>query len=237
MSDKAFVYACTLRTFGIDEERFEKICVGLRRDDIDIKFEEKDLVGKIFISKSSVDSIALESVLSKMTIRLEDYIYSDRDVALNYALVRTLQREDKMIAVSESITGGLVCSNICDISGASDVLYEGIISYNNAAKVRRLHVPTSTIEEYSSVSSQTCEAMLKGVLANKEVEYGMATTGYATHKESDKAGTAYIGYGKLGDLHIEHVSYTGSRNSIRAKVTNHIMFKLLKLIEFNTRNY
>ena len=237
MNEKEFVYACTLRTFGIDESRFEKICVGLRSEDINIKFEETDLVGRIFISKSSVDSIALENVLSKMTLRLEDYIYSDRDEELNFCLVKKLKRESEMLAVAESITGGLICSDICSINGASDVFYEGIISYNSGSKVRRLHVSTTTIEEYSAVSTEACEAMMKGLLANKEVKYGISTTGYATHKDIDMNGIAYVGYGTSSDIHVEQVCYEGSRNSVRAKVANHAMFKLLKLIEFNTRKY
>ena len=237
MDDKQFVYACTLRTFGINKSRFDKICEGLASDDIEIKFEETDLAGKIFISKSSVDSIALESVLSKITVRLEDYIYSDRDEDLNQCLVKKLKRESAMVAVAESITGGMICSEICDISGASDVFYEGIVSYNSGAKVRRLHVQSSTIEEQGAVSAETCSAMLKGILANKEVKYGIATTGYASHKDSSKAGVAYIGYGSVDDCHVEQLSYTGSRNSVRAKVANQAMFKLLKLIEFNTRKY
>ncbi len=237
MGNKEFVYACTLRTFGLSLDRFNVICIGLASDDISIKFEETDLVGRIFISKSTVDSIALEDVLAKITLRLEDYIFADSDKDLSKCLVAALKRESDMVAVAESITGGLICSNICNISGASDVFYEGIISYNSGAKLRRLHVPATVIDEYTSVSSQTCEAMLKGLLANKEVKYGMATTGYADHKDSTKEGVAFIGYGSINDMKIDKVEYEGTRNSIRAKVANHTMFKLLKLIEFNTRNY
>ena len=237
MDNKEFTCACTLRTFGLDSQRFNKICNGLACDDISIKFEETDLVGRIFISKSTVDNIALEDVLSKITVRLEDYIFADSDKDLNKCLVTALKKESDMVAVAESITGGLICSNICAISGASDVFYEGIISYNSGAKVRRLHVPATTIDEHTSVSEQTCRAMLKGLLANKEVKYGMATTGYADHKDATKAGVAHIGYGSICDMKMEQVEYTGTRNSIRAKVANHTMFKLLKLIEFNMRNY
>lgn len=237
MQNKEFVCACTLRTFGIDSERFEKICDDLRTEDIDIKFEEHDLVGKIFISKNSVDNIALENVLNKINVRLEDYIYADKDNEINYCLVKKLIKQGEMIAVAESITGGMICSSLCDIKGASDVFYEGIVSYNSGSKVRRLHVPATSIQEYTAVSKEVCEAMLKGVLSNKEVKYGIVTTGYANHNEKDKEGLAYVGYGSLENFRIEEVKFTGHRNQIRSKVANYAMFKLLMSIDDYKRKY
>jgi len=237
MNDNGFVNACTLRTFGIDQEDFERLCGDLSSVDIDIQFAERNLDGKIFISKSSVDAIALENILSKINVRLEEYLYSDIDRSLNECLVVALAREGEMVAVAESITGGLLSSALCDIKGASAVFYEGIVTYNSSAKLRRLHVPATMLEEYTAVSEQACEAMLKGVLTNKEVKYAMATTGYASHTDKALRGIAYIGYGTIGNYRIEAVKYGGNRNEVRAKVVNHIIFRLLKTLEGNARKY
>lgn len=237
MSDKEYVYQCVLRTYGLDSTRFEKICGDLRTNEISISFEENCLEGKITICKNNVDSIALESILAKINVRLEDYIYSDKDVSLSECLVKTLSKKGEMMGTAESITGGLISSTLCEVEGASKVFYEGIITYNNGAKVRRLHVPATTLEEYSAVSKQTCEAMLKGLLANKEIVYGVSTTGYASHPNDDLAGLVYIGYGSLSNFNVEEVMFKGDRNTVRKKACNQAMFKLIKLIDSIERTY
>lgn len=237
MIDREFVYQCSLRTFGLDKERFEKICGDLRCKDVDIQFEEEDLAGKIILSKSAVDTIALESVLAKINVRLEDYIYTDKDLNLNEYLVRLMIKKGEMLGVAESITGGMISSSLCDVDGASKVLYEGIVTYNNGAKVRRLHVPATTLDEYTAVSKQTCEAMLKGTLANKEIVYGIATTGYANNNNKDLSGLVYIGYGSLANYKIDQVKFSGIRNEVRKMACNYAIFKLIKLIDKTERNY
>ncbi len=237
MTDKEYVYQCVLRTYGLDSARFEKICGDLRTNEISIRFEENCLDGVIRISKNNVDAFALESILGKINVRLEDYIYADKDMDLNECLVKLLTKKGEMLGVAESITGGLISSTLCDVDGASKVLYEGIVTYNNGAKVRRLHVPATTLEEYSAVSKQTCEAMLKGLLANKEIVYGLATTGYANHQDDALSGLVYIGYGSLANFRIEEVMFKGSRNEVRKKACNYAMFRLIKLIDSVERIY
>lgn len=237
MTNKEYVYQCVLRTFGLDNARFEKICGDLRTNEISIDFEVDCLEGRVKISKNCVDAIALESILAKINVRLEDYIYSDKDMDLNECLVNLLAKKGEMMAVAESITGGLISSTLCEVDGASKVLYEGIVTYNNGAKVRRLHVPATTLDEYTAVSKQTCEAMLNGVLANKEIVYGLATTGYANHEDDDLAGLVYIGYGSSNNMFIEEVMFKGSRNEVRRKACNFAMFKLIKLIDRVERTY
>ena len=237
MTDKHYVYQCVLRTFGLDTARFEKICGDLRTNEISIEFSENCLEGVVTISKNNVDSVALESILTKINVRLEDYIYSDKNMDLNECLVKLLIKKGEMLGVAESITGGLISSTLCDVDGASKVFYEGIVTYNNGAKVRRLHVPATRLEEYTAVSKQACEAMIKGVLANKEIVYGLATTGYASHQDDDLSGLVYIGYGSLANYKVEEVMFKGSRNVVRKKACNYAMFKLIKLIDSVERKY
>lgn len=237
MTDKEYVYQCVLRTFGLDSTRFEKICGDLRTKEISISFEENCLEGRITISKNCVDNVALEGILAKINIRLEEYIYCDRDLNLSEYLVRKLIAKGEMMGTAESITGGLISSTLCEVDGASKVLYEGIVTYNNGAKVRRLHVPATTLEEYTAVSKQTCEAMLHGLLTNKEIVYGIATTGYASHKDDDLEGLVYIGYGSTNNFNVDEVMFKGSRNEVRKKACNCAMFKLIKLIDRVERTY
>lgn len=231
-----YVYYCTLRTFGIDREMFNKFTSDVIGDSIDIGFNENNLVGKIVIGKNSVDDIALEGVLNKLNTILSDYIYADYDIELNEALVAELKKKGAKVSVAESITGGLLSSEICGVEGASDVFYEGIITYNSGSKVRRLHVSATTIASDSAVAESTTTEMLKGILANKEITYGIATTGYASGMGTAD-GQAYIAYGTHNEQNCIEIKYDGERNEIRAKVANRAMFELLKMIKNYNRGY
>ena len=231
-----YIYACVIRTFGVDTTMFESITGDLKCDDVQIEFEEVNLEGKITLLKNCVDNIALENVRSKINMRLCEYIYADTDMQLNECLMRNLMAVGAKIAVAESVTAGMLSSAMCGVNGASDIFYEGIVTYNSGSKVRRLHVPQTIIDQYTAVSKQTTECMLKGVLANKEVMYGIATTGYATHNDNLE-GVAYIAYGSKDKYFVEEVKYDGERNEIRAKIVNFAMFKMIKYLEENNRNY
>lgn len=233
---KGYVYHCTLCTFGMDRDMFNRITSDLVCDGVELQFWETNLLGKLVVGKNNVDNYALESVLKPLYKNIKDYLYADYDVDLNECLVNMLIDNGDKISVAESITGGLICSEICSVEGASKVLYEGLITYNSGSKLRRLHVPARIIEEHTSVSEATTSAMLNGLLTNKEIKFGIATTGYASNME-DMNGLAYVAYGSLNDQHVEMVTYSGDRNEIRAKVANYAMFKLLKLVTDSKNKY
>lgn len=228
--NKGYANKCVLSAFGVDKaqilEAFKDIDAGGARIDV----TEKYLVGKISVSKNDVDEVAIARVLDQIYARLGDYIYADSDVELNSLVVAQLKERGAFLSVAESITGGLIASKICEINGASEVFYEGLITYNSGAKVRRLHVPAGLIELETAVSESVCGAMLAGVLSNKEIAYALATTGYASDM-SEMNGLAYVGCGGRNARIIREVKYTGSRNEIREKVANCALFMLYKQLE------
>lgn len=236
MKKDNYIYSCVIKTFGVNTETFELLTQDLVCEDVQIKFEEENLDGRITLSKNCVDNIALEKVRSKISMRLCEYIYADTDVCLNEYLMQRLMDIGAKLAVAESVTAGMLSSALCGVNGASEIFYEGIVTYNSASKVRRLHVPQTVIDKYTAVSKQTTECMLKGILANKEIMYAIATTGYATHSDNLE-GTAYIAYGCNSKYFVDDVKFEGTRNEIRAKIVNFAMFKMIKYLEENNRNY
>lgn len=220
---------CRLKTFGLSKAVFEESIKGLNIDGAVIDFTEKSLLGVITIAKKNVDNIAITAVLSRIKLLFDKFIYTDTDDTLNKLLVNKLKNDGKMLSTAESITGGLIASKICEINGASQVLYEGLVTYNSAAKVRRLHVPAQVIELETAVSEPVCKAMLNGILANKEITYAIATTGYASDM-SDMNGLAFVGYGTREEQRIEQVKFVGKRNDIREQVANFAIFNLYKFI-------
>ncbi|MGL6168994.1 MAG: CinA family protein, partial [Fusobacteriaceae bacterium] len=90
-------------------------------------------------------------------------------------LILELKNKKLKLSVAESCTGGMLSSEIVEVSGASEVFYEGIVTYSCESKIKRLGVSEETIKKYGVVSEQTAKEMLKGL----ETEVGISTTGIA----------------------------------------------------------
>ena len=83
------------------------------------------------------------------------------------------------IATAESCTGGLIAGALTEITGASDVVTCGFVTYSNAAKTGMLGVPTDVIARFGAVSRETAEAMATGALAHSPAYLAVAITGVA----------------------------------------------------------
>lgn len=95
-------------------------------------------------------------------------------------LVLTLAREaGVMLATVESCTGGLVAGALTAISGSSDVVDRGFVTYSNAAKTALVGVPEALIAEHGAVSEPVARAMAEGGLSAAGVGAAVAITGVA----------------------------------------------------------
>ncbi|MCA1598555.1 MAG: nicotinamide-nucleotide amidohydrolase family protein, partial [Chloroflexi bacterium] len=78
------------------------------------------------------------------------------------AVARLLATRGDTLAVAESSTGGLILSQLTDVSGASLWLRGGLVPYTNNAKRDILGVPQETLAVYGAVSAETALAMAHG---------------------------------------------------------------------------
>ena len=83
------------------------------------------------------------------------------------------------LATAESCTGGLIAARLTAVSGASDVLRVGIVSYANEAKIEHLGVPAELIERHGAVSAEVAEAMARGARERLGVDVAVSVTGVA----------------------------------------------------------
>jgi len=91
-------------------------------------------------------------------------------------IVQTLIKRKETIATMESCTGGLLASEITNISGASEILKESYITYCNDAKIH-CGVPKEVIEEFSVYSKETAREMAKNVGKKAKANWGVGITG------------------------------------------------------------
>lgn len=84
-----------------------------------------------------------------------------------------------MVSTAESCTGGLVAGAITAISGASQVLERGFVTYSDQAKIEMLGVMPITLRQYGAVSKDVALEMAHGALARSEAGISISTTGIA----------------------------------------------------------
>ena len=95
------------------------------------------------------------------------------------ALIDRCRRNKLMLATAESCTGGLIAGLITSVSGSSDVLDCGFVTYSNAAKTRMIGVPAELITRHGAVSEEVARAMAEGALDNSDAHIAISVTGVA----------------------------------------------------------
>ncbi len=124
-----------------------------------------------------------------------------------------------MLAMAESCTGGLIAGCLTEITGSSDVVERGFVTYSNAAKVQVLGVPQATLDRVGAVSAEVAEAMATGALAHAPVQVSIAVTGIAGPGGGSRekpVGLVYFGLATSGGglAHVRHV-FDGERGAVR----------------------
>ncbi|MGI6193192.1 MAG: competence/damage-inducible protein A [Christensenellales bacterium] len=167
------------------------------------------------------DGFALvDPVVEQIKERLGDRVYSTENESMPEVCVRLLKQAGATVAVAESLTGGMVASELVSIPGASEVLLEGVVAYTVPAK-RRLGVSQETIEKYGAASAEVAVEMAKSVRERTGATYGIATTGVAgpgPNEDGVPAGTAYVGISAEGMERGFLVKASGFRNRVRTSV-------------------
>ena len=158
------------------------------------------------------------------------YIYGRDNESLEDALGSLLLKHNLNISVAESLTGGMIMSKIVSYEGGiSKSINEGYLTYSNEAKERILGVKKETIEKYGPASRETSFEMTKGLIEKTGCDVCITTTGIAGPSGGTKekpVGLAYIGISIKGKIKIIKGVYSGSRESIRRKVSTKALDEL-----------
>lgn len=120
---------------------------------------------------------------------------SDFEISVQAEQAVTLLREQGLkISTAESCTGGMLSAAITSVSGASQIIELGVVSYSNRIKSLTLSVPSDTLEAHGAVSPQTAIHLAKNVRALSNADIGVGITGNAgpSASEGKAVGLVYI---------------------------------------------
>lgn len=176
----------------------------------------------------------VEPVLQILKDRFGDAIFTvEEDVSLEEALIGLLKERNMTVTTAESCTGGMLMGTLVNVSGASDVISEGVVTYANEAKEKYLHVSHETLKAYGAVSEQTAYEMAKGAAEMAGADAAVGITGIAGPGGGTKekpVGTVYIGCYVKGVVTVKHYVFRGDRKKVREFSVNYAMDQLRRAI-------
>ncbi|MCG8509198.1 MAG: CinA family protein [Rhodospirillales bacterium] len=146
------------------------------------------------------------------------------------ALLEICRDAGLSIATAESCTGGLIASYLTSVSGSSDVVDRGFVTYTNESKSEMLGVPADLIAANGAVSEVVANAMAEGALARSRAHIAVAVTGIAgptggTKKKS--VGTVHLAACRNGKVLSRKENFEGDREAVRMK-TVAVAFELVE---------
>jgi len=227
-SGRVFV-SRTLKIIGIGESQVEAMLIDLisAQTNPTIAPYAKIWDCHVRLTASAQSQAEVEKLIAPLATeihkRLDPHIYSDNDATLPEIVVELLHKQNHTLAVAESCTGGLIMSELVSVAGCSSVFLEGLCTYSNEAKIARLGVPATLIEEHGAVSAEVAAAMAEGVAKTAGATIGISTTGIAGPDggTADKpVGLVYVGLYVNGETETVKFNITGSRNEVRIRAAN-----------------
>lgn len=153
-------------------------------------------------------------------------------------IIAALVERGLTIAVAESLTGGMLVSELISTPGASAAVRGGIVAYDTRLKHTLLGVDAALLDERGAVDSQVAEQMADGVrracaVDGMPADIGISTTGVAGPDPQDghPVGTVFLGFSFRGRIVSERLTLSGSRSAIRADAVSESLSRLQKLLD------
>ena len=230
---KSQIYIKDIITYGIGESVLETTVKDLFTEgDIFYEFLVKDYGTLIRLQTKIENKKNVAKIVKKLYNRISEFIIGEDDERIENTIFECLNSGEKPLTIStaESCTGGMIASKLIEVPGISENFIEGIVSYSNEAKIKRLKVKKETLEKYGAVSEEVAREMLAGL----KTDIGISTTGIAGPGGGTKnkpVGLVYIGIKVKDEVKVFKRELKGDRNKIRQRAMMHALYNLLKILK------
>ncbi|MEN2983755.1 MAG: competence/damage-inducible protein A [Dictyoglomaceae bacterium] len=217
-----------IRLCGIGESHMEEKILDLIENQSNPTIAPYAKEGEIIIriTARAKDKKIAEALIfpieNEIKKRLGEYIYGEGDTSLEEVVGKLLIERNLTISIAESCTGGMIVSKLVNYPGISKVLLEGIVSYSNDSKIKRLGVKPETIRNFGAVSKECAIEMAIGVALNSGAKIGLSVTGIAGPEgetPEKPIGLVYIGLYLMGETKFKEFRFSGNREKIRNLAT------------------
>jgi nicotinamide-nucleotide amidase len=149
-------------------------------------------------------------------------------------IVKLLTAKGETVAAAESCTGGGILASLTSVPGSSAVVWGGIVTYSNEAKVSMLDVDNRLIERDGAVSSGVAKSMAWGMRIRSGADWTIAVTGVAGPgggTQEKPVGTVWIAWcDPTGVVSARLFHIDGNRDDVRRKSVEEALTGLRQLI-------
>ena len=148
------------------------------------------------------------------------------------ALIRALTEKGLTVATCESLTGGMICSTLVDVPGASKVVRGGLVTYQTEVKTLLAGVDAALIQAEGVVSATVAKAMAQGARERLQSDIAVSATGMASPGGPDEppAGTVFVGVASAKGVRAIGLHLTGDRQAIRQQTVEQAIMAIMEEI-------
>ena len=225
------IYIRDILTFGLAESLLDQeIRDFFTEDGIYYEFLVKNYGTIVRLQSKESNKNKVEKIVEKIYNKIGKYVFGENADRLEKKAVELVKKLGMNISTAESCTGGMIASRLIDVPGVSEIFKEGIVSYSNDAKMKRLGVKKETLEKYGAVSKETAKEMVMGL----DSDIAIATTGIAGPDggtPEKPVGLVYIGIRVKNDIYVEKKFFNGDRMKIRERAVSQSLFSLIKILD------
>ena len=160
----------------------------------------------------------VKPVVKMLRDRFGDNIYTtDENETLEDTVVKSMKKKKLQMVTVESCTGGLLAGRLINVSGASQVIQDGFITYSDNSKVKLVGVSKRILEEHGAVSSEVAAEMAICGRNVSGADIGVSITGVAGPDMEDgrPVGLVYIGCSYMEKVIVKEYNFRGNRQKIR----------------------
>ena len=149
-------------------------------------------------------------------------------------LAELLRDRGATVGAAESLTGGLLGSELTSAGGASDFFRGSLVCYTNEAKRDVAGVSEAILQGPGAVSEEAAAALAEGAAQKLGADLGVSTTGVAgpAEEEGKPVGTVYVGATFGGKTEARLVKGYGDRENIRRTAVNAALDLGRRLVQF-----
>jgi nicotinamide-nucleotide amidase len=175
-------------------------------------------------AKARTESEALAligAVEAEIRARLGDAAVAGHPATLGEALGHMLSELGCSIGAVESLTGGLIGSQLTHGPGSSEYFKGSLITYSTEAKRDVAGLDPTIIEGPGVVSEAAAVALARSAAERFGADLGIAATGVAgpTEQEGKPVGTIFVAAHMEGEDEVRHVRGYGDRDNVRLVAT------------------
>ena len=172
---------------------------------------------------SEAAAIALiEAVEEEIRDRLGIDALSGHFSSVAEGLGALLRENDLSVAAAESLTGGLIGTELTRVGGSGDFFKGSLVCYATEAKAEVAGVDPAILAGPGAVSEEAAVALAMGAVDRFRADLGVAATGVAgpSEQEGKPVGTVFVAAHLDGRSEVRSIQGYGDRDNIRHLAAN-----------------